>query len=538
LQAPQTETRAEPTLYLWNAQQQTIFNHVAHGKGHLAVMARAGSGKTTTTLEALRHLPRGKKALLCAFNKSIAQRLSDEAPSNVTVKTLHALGYSAIRKVWGRQVKSDARRDGLLITSVVPQELKRDDREKVKKLVSLAKSYMVDSDQDLEELRDQHNLAINWLAYESREHGYQVPDSFGRIPVYDRHGKPIDPQMRLQLEDARQLRWVRTIMQRSLEQAEEVSFDDMVYVPAMLQMPTGSFDYVFVDETQDMNRPQMVLAMNALAPKGRMIVIGDDRQAIYGFRGADSNAMGSLIKRLDAETLPLTVSQRCPALVAQMAQKYVPDFQARRDAAWGVIQHVNLEAAESRWKEGDFVLSRANAPLAMLCLRAIANGKRAHIQGKDIGAGLKSLIEKSEARNVKEFFEWLADWYRSESERLLSKNKEHLVEALYDRCLTLQYLSVGLQSLNELVERIDHVFSDDLGPRIMFSSVHRAKGLEAERVWVLTQTFQHERTQWPFGTPESRKQEEKNIWYVAITRTRHSLFLVDKFSMEEDEDEG
>src|ERR1700761_7815745 len=95
----------------WSEQQVRIFNWFKSGRGHLIVRARAGTGKTTTILEAVTHAPENK-ILLAAFNKRIARELEEKlggwkfgAP--VEAKTLHGLGYSFVKYAWGKDIQPD-----------------------------------------------------------------------------------------------------------------------------------------------------------------------------------------------------------------------------------------------------------------------------------------------------------------------------------------------------------------------------------------------------------------------------------------------
>lgn len=501
---------------VWSAYQRAIFDHVANGKKHLVVIARAGSGKTTTVIEALNHLPEGKTALLCAFNKSIATTLSNRVPSGVTVKTLHALGYASIKKTWGDHVHPLETRDAAIVDAVVPPKVTFEDRGNLRSLIKFAKAYMVESDEDLEDLRYQNGLGVASWDYYYDSNG-DLPGEFGKIEKFTADGEAIDPAAIRRAEDAIQFGWVRKALAISCRPSAEISYADMVYIPAKLGIRTGSFDYVFVDEMQDMDRGQLMLAKNALRVGGRLVGIGDDRQAIYSFRGADSRAIDRITEELDADVLKLPVSYRCPTSVATLVRDYVPDFETPPGAPEGKIEKVSIQKAQETWHEGDYVLSRTNAPLVRQCLAALAAGTRAFIQGRDIGAGLIALLKKSNAKNIPQLHKWLATWEKTEVARLTAADKEHLIEAARDKVAALVAMTDGLSSLSELRVRIEKVFANDGGPKLMFSSVHRAKGMETKRVFVLQPTF--------FNIRGSRS-EEQNLWYVAITRTMEQLYLV------------
>ena len=69
---------------------------------------------------------------------------------------------------------------------------------------------------------------------------------------------------------------------------------------------------VVVDEAQDMTSAQLEIAVGACKRGGRVVIVGDDRQAIYGFRGADSGGLDRLKKLLKAKELGLTTTYRLP----------------------------------------------------------------------------------------------------------------------------------------------------------------------------------------------------------------------------------
>ena len=81
----------EPNIY-----QRTIFHEIKYGKKNLIVEAVAGSGKTTTIVEALNLIPDNKRTLFCAFNKHIAEELSARVPMHIQVSTLNSFGHKIL----------------------------------------------------------------------------------------------------------------------------------------------------------------------------------------------------------------------------------------------------------------------------------------------------------------------------------------------------------------------------------------------------------------------------------------------------------
>jgi DNA helicase-2/ATP-dependent DNA helicase PcrA len=364
---------------------------------------------------------------------------------------------------------------------VVPKDTEDDVKRSLMKLVSMAMCY----------LTEDHDRLID-LMYE-----------FECAPPAD-----VDVEVFI--------KWAQSCLVLSREKTAEISFDQMVYVAAYFGWKTGYYDFVFVDETQDMNIAQLTLAKAALKPNGRLIAVGDPRQAIYSFRGADSNSIDNIIKDLNAKVMPLSVTYRCPRAVVNLAKSIVPDLEAAPNAIEGAV----IETSEAEFlknvKGGDFVLSRVNAPLVKYCMKMLAMGRPAFIQGKELGLGLISLIKKSKKPGIIEFMEWLQKYKEREAERLTAAGKEAQLDALHDKVEVLVTLSEDLTTTAELQYRLNDLFKDDkAGHRIMFSSVHKAKGKETHRVWCLHPTFR-----------EGKSTEEDNLCYVAWTRAMETLYLV------------
>lgn len=94
-----------------------------------------------------------------------------------------------------------------------------------------------------------------------------------------------------------------------------IDFDDMVYLPLVFKLRLFPQDWVLIDEAQDTNPTRRALAARMLKPGGRVIAVGDPRQAIYGFTGADNDALEQIAAQFSCKRMPLTVSYRCPQAV-------------------------------------------------------------------------------------------------------------------------------------------------------------------------------------------------------------------------------
>ena len=110
--------------------------------------------------------------------------------------------------------------------------------------------------------------------------------------------------------------------------------------------------------------------------------------------------------------------------------------------------------------------------------------------------------------------------------RALKAKREERAEQIRDQAETLLYLAEGMKGVAELEKRIFDLFDDAAGtPVVVCSTVHRAKGLESNRVFILRDTLRPRFARGPNAKPVSN--EERNIEYVAITRSKAELIWVD-----------
>ncbi len=478
---------ANPSL-----QQKTIFEEFRIGIGHILIRARAGTGKTTTIIEAIDYAPENE-ILLAAFNKEIATELSRRLTNpKAEACTLHSAGFRELKRGW-EGVKVDYERGERLAREVAGVTAPDWTITVIKKLASLGKNIcpLTATIEGLVDLADEYDLIQN-------EHSVWNYRKLAEL--------------------------AHKAMQLARKKDGTCDFDDMIFVPLVNDWVDAKYGLVVIDECQDMNQSQILLAQKLCKPNGRIVVVGDDRQAIYGFRGAASDSLDRLKEELKAKELPLTITYRCPKLVVELAQAIVPDFQAAPEAPQGRIEHPNLDQMFKGADVGDFVLSRKNAPLAEIALRFLRDGKRAIIKGRDIAKGLVVLTNKLAGKNlnsVPAFIEKLNSYEEKQIARLRKTNKsvDQKIEFVRDQVDTLRSLSMGLASVGEIKTRIETMFGD-LDPKdtknvIMCSSVHRAKGLETNNVWVLAETLK-----------TNKGGEESNIAYVAYTRAKSNLFLV------------
>lgn len=480
----------------WSTQQKAIFGFFAEGRGNLVVRARAGTGKTTTIIEALNYAKLEASILLAAFNKRIATELSKRITApNAEAKTLHALGFAFIRRQWNN-VKVDAAVDADRARVAcggknAPDEIVA----MVKKLAGLLKSM------------------------------HPIGDAFDTVAriamLFDCVPEPDFAPLGWTLETVCAAAVKARDAAKDRDEKGRISFDDMIFIPIANNFARPWYSMVVVDEAQDMNYAQLLLAQRACKRTGRIVVVGDDCQAIYGFRGADADGLDRLKDELDATELGLTVTYRCGHKIVAVASKMVPDFTAAPGNCEGIVDSISEEHLGDHVSIGDFILSRKNAPLMSICLGLLRRGIRARIEGRDIAAGLKAIVAKFHAKSVPDFLAKIKTWKTKQTiraEKLDDEAAKAKIDQIDDQAATLTALAEGCASVNEIFTRCDTLFgdsNDEQAPAaVVCSSVHKAKGLEADRVFVLDATI------------SDRTREERNIAYVAYTRAKSHLTFV------------
>ena len=473
----------------YNNYQNAIFDFIKDGTGHGIVEAVAGSGKTTTIVEAAK-LIKGD-AIFVAFNKHIAESLNTKLPPNVEARTLHSVGMQMCRKQ--RYSKVNGRKTANIMKYDVFQWDTCSAARKKKlwamyhpmlKLISLAKSQGHDPSVSVEVMQS----------------------------IVDRHA--------IDLPDCWCWGTFTAILQGCYDKETVIDFDDMIWFPLVKDYEFPKYDYVFVDESQDLS-PAQALFVKRLC-KGRIIAVGDTHQAIYGFRGADADAMANLKITLDATILPLSICYRCGKKIVECAQKLVPHIEASENAEDGLVTSIPEGMLADHVADDDHVLCRVTAPLVEKCLDLIADGRKATVLGRDIA---EMLLQTIKALKVKDgqsndcYIDALNDWYAAMC--LKYEHKKAMLMKSMDTYDTLRAVGSGCTTVKDIKTRIDKIFSK-VGEGVIFSTIHKCKGLEADNIFILKPDLLPH----PLCTQDWQIEQEANLHYVAITRAKKKLIYV------------
>jgi len=479
------------------AEQERIFTFIKKRHENILIKAYAGTGKTSTIVEAVNLLPQDKSITFLAFNKHIQEELKTKLNEGIRCYTTYGLGTGAIKRKYGDSIQFD--------------EFKAD-----KIIQKKAKLWGLEDEFDDEEAINFYLNSIKKLCNLCRLTLTNKPEY---IPyIADRYEIT-------NLRKPQDIKRVLKVLDEMSTDRKTYDFTDMIYLPA-IDNSIWFFpqDYVFVDEVQDLNRCQIkivekVLKKDRITKKitGRLISVGDFFQGVYGFNAADEKSFEWFEKFQNTKILPLSVSFRCSQNVIKEAQKIVPDIKALPDAPEGIVRDGSVIAEA---QSGDFILCRTTMPLVKLFFEFLTQKKKAIIKGSDIGLHLIELIGKiNSIEKLVTFWETELVKFRKDlkADGILNPYEHSGYSALEDKVMTLLFLAKLTDSIEGLKNSIKTIFTDEI-QGIVLSTVHRIKGLESNRVFIIRPDLLPMKNvkgwQWI---------QEQNLFYVAITRARLEL---------------
>lgn len=486
--------------------QEKIFDFISEGVGNAVVIARAGCGKTATAVASLKLIPKNQKSLFLAFNKSIADELSQKLTglTNVSVRTTHSLGYAIIKKNLGNVEVEDYKYRTYIkqnigdLTSceelITSRTQLADYIDNIMFLTNFARLYYCQSEKEIDVIAEK----------------YDIPISLDECSV------------------------VLKILNWGKENTNVVDYIDMLWLPVELKMnPFGfQYDWIFLDEAQDTSVIAIEMIKKCFKRNTRMVSIGDNFQCINQFAGSSDKSFEELCNMPNTQTFDLPISYRCDKNIIKLANTIVPDIYARDDADDGKIIDV---CRTNILKDGDMVLSRTKAPLLTLYNKLLKKGVNCYVKGSDIGLNLIKKLENVDEENLgqdlkeKGVFTTLYQKMFNERNKLMSKRGLDYDDATlsqkimdeYDSINSLITLSSGLKNKQELIEKIRKIFKEE-NNGICLSTIHKAKGLEAENVYILC----HSSMPSKLAKKKWEIEQERDLIYVAYTRAKHKLGFV------------
>src|SRR5215207_479283 len=295
---------------------------VASVSGPIRVLAPAGSGKTKTLVNRILHLLdqgiAAERILALAFNKKardeMQDRLERRGGEGVEVRTFHSFGYEIVREGSGWTFAGSTQ----------------------KKTAKALMRSAIQEHTGLPALRNKDPLDA--FLGGLRRAKMELPALSTVTVEYGDKLYPLEPIF-------------HSYVKKQLS-ASFVDFDDMIYLAVRLLLENSAlrrayqsrFEFVLVDEFQDLNEAQLLLLQIIGLPENNIFAVGDDDQMIYGFRGADVKHIVEFEKRFPvASTHVLNTNYRSSRMIVRHANWLIghnrdrvsKDIQPRREAQPG-----------------------------------------------------------------------------------------------------------------------------------------------------------------------------------------------------------
>ncbi len=320
---------------------------VAHNKGPCMVLAGPGSGKTLTIAKRIeylimKHKVRPEEILVITFTKYAAWEMKNRTrsicgPSSyaVTFGTFHGIYYGILK--WAYRLNQS----NLL-----------SDEEKYR----ILREILPGIDWDQEPEADEEKDYLQELAIEIGN----VKNNCMDIEEYE--------PVKYTTEKFRKL--YRTY-EETKKKYRKIDFEDMLIQcrdlfmkrPDILKKWQEKFQYILVDEFQDVNQAQYDVVRMLAAPQDNLFVVGDDDQSVYGFRGAKPGIMKEFMKDYPkARQILLDVNYRNSGYIVKGALRVIGNnkirFEKKIEAFRKPDETVHVQEVKDPVQEAEYVLER------------------------------------------------------------------------------------------------------------------------------------------------------------------------------------
>ena len=317
---------------------------IKHGNGPCMVLAPPGSGKTLIVTERTRYLieesgVRPDQILVITFTRYAAREMKERferltAGKNypVTFGTFHSIFYGILKCAYGIGANNlmSEKESSVLLQEVLDQ-------------TDIESTPEVEDEEELvRELLREVGMVKNGLCHLKDFHSkYLTQDEFAEVFRSYEHQK---------------------------KELKKFDFDDMLVQcyalfrkkPEILQGWQKRFQYILIDEFQDINRVQYEVIRMLAAPRYNLFVVGDDDQSIYGFRGAKPELMLYMKQEFPSlRTISLTVNYRSTEFITGAAARVIlhndTRFYKRVQSFRGRGQNVHVQELLDEQEEAQYV---------------------------------------------------------------------------------------------------------------------------------------------------------------------------------------
>lgn len=474
--------------------------------GHAIVNAVAGSGKSTTLRFAAEMLCKKKVRHIryFTFNRAMALNFARHALVGVHASTVHSAGMTLLSDALSHLALTVDERKYVLLADRLVSETPRlytgfvgGKAEACSRLVELCTFTRL----TLADPTDEASFATAAQRWQ-----LECPPLFAAA--------------------------ISELLARGARQAEstgKIDFADMLYLPYRWNLrPRAPIRHMLCDEVQDFSAAELDLLLRHTCSDTVGLWVGDPRQAIMGFAFAGFDSYEQVRDRLRAQELPLSVCYRCPPNHLELVRSIVPAITAVPGRAPGPLEHLPEAAPTvSATMPGDLVLCRTIVPLIHHAARLLSAGKPVHLKDQAV---VSTIIQRLRAFRDKgatsrsAMLGAISAYHAEEIRAISARGGSTSAITRLDAFVEAMRACVETAPDNDVLAVARRLASPPQGDSVHLSTIHRAKGLEAARVWVLGvgtlgTPYRHQNT--------DQANQETNLRYVALTRSRNTLTLVE-----------
>ena len=474
----------------WSKYQKQIFTKWAASEDNIIVNAVAGSGKTTTILEMA---SLSENPIMLAFNKSIAQEINKKYGRKIA-STIHSLCFNMIKRSTKKRINVDG-----------------------------AKYYRI-------------ARAIY------RKHARFIANAFNlmRLGLYKPEQANIfDPIAYAMVENLIGKLYMLIEIGNSETKSGIIDFTDMLFIAYEDELAKPYwYKELFIDECQDLS-PLTIEVVRKYFIQNKIAAVGDPRQAIYAFAGADCNSFQRVKQELYMEEMPLSICYRCKSEIVDFVNSLgivdtIEPYESGGEVTYADSKQEIIDLCKEYHEAGKHkdikLVGRKKHTVTQWCIDLIKQDIPAYIVGSGIGKTLSAQLDnmiKIYQRATKhkpepsEFIDVMAKYRVFVKEKMPPDVAEDLIDSA--SCIQAIWENTPATSWNDIKHSIENLFNDDKNEKVIkISTIHKAKGLEAKTVVVLDWFCMP--LSWK-GITEEQYQQEQNLMYVAATRAKDKLIL-------------
>lgn len=293
-------------------------NAIIHGEGPMLVLAGPGSGKTLVITQRIKYLieeyhVKPEHILVITFTKAAALEMqkrflamNENRVYPVNFGTFHAIFFQILKQTYSFDT-----------SSIIKESQKK----------ALIREVIETIPEQLKQQNEQQQLLIN----EQEEVGESIQKLLSEISKVKNCG--LSPgEYKSEVVSAQIFDYVYQQYCRKMTMLRKVDFDDMVLLcyqllkhrPDILKLWQERFQYILIDEFQDINPLQYQIVQMLASPRNNLFIVGDDDQAIYGFRGSDPEIMLHFQEDYpNAEKVLLNINYRSKSDIVENANRLI-----------------------------------------------------------------------------------------------------------------------------------------------------------------------------------------------------------------------